>query len=286
MVNDNTWTLAGISSYCWLGYDGISPISFQLFVTVNNTRRLTNMYLFSTGVVSSYYKNNFAVKDFGNGLSATKYAFFFPDSNHEVMDHYPVTNVCCGTGNFNAYKKLYSVFPDVFDFDSVMPGMQIYHPGDFGENTPYQVAVKYHVKNIGISNLDRTAEFSSSGKLISTVFHSFGDIAIMDHEITHTWGAFIGNDLGQIESTTGSHWSPYTDIGGQLAYSYQSTSGEYVGYFVDNGDGPWQLIKDADERLYSPLELYIMGLIPLEQVPPIHILSGIDISNLVYVTAT
>jgi hypothetical protein len=285
-AGDNVWTLNDVSATCWFEPDGISRYSLQLNVTLNNTRNLTNTYYFTMGVVSSYYKNTFSVEELGNGLSATKYAFFILDSNHEVMDHYPVANVYCGTSNFAAYQKLYSVLPDVFDMAIVTPGMQIFHPGDFSENVPYEINVKNDVKHIGLPTIDRTAQFGSSGTLKSVIYHSFGDVSIMDHEMGHTWAAYLGSAWGLLGYDDASHWNEKTDIAGQMSRYYFTEDYQTIGHFMDNGDGTWKIIPNSTPEKYSQLELYAMGLIPPEQVPPMHVLSNIDASDPERVTAT
>jgi hypothetical protein len=285
-AGDNTWTADDVSPGCWFDQDGISTYMFQLYVTLDDNRTLTNGYLFSMGVVSSYYKDNFAVEDLGNGLSATKFAFFILDSNHEVMDQYPVANVYCGTSNFMAYKKLYSVLPDVFDMAIVTPGMQIFRPGEFSENVPYELTVKNDVRHIGMPITDRTAQFGSSGTLKSVIYHSFGDVSIMDHEMGHTWAAYLGSAWGLLGYDDASHWNEKTDIAGQMSRYYFTEDYQTIGHFMDNGDGTWKIIPNSTPEKYSQLELYAMGLIPPEQVPPIHVLSNIDASDPEHATAT
>jgi hypothetical protein len=237
-------------------------------------------------VVNSAYRDVFAVEEFGEGLSATAYAFFIDDAAHEVIDDYPVATVYCGTSNFMAYQKLYSVFPDVFDFAAVMPGMQLFRPDGFVENTPYEITVSDSAEHIGTSAIDQTATFGSSGRLRSTIYHSFGDIAIMDHEIAHAWGADIGESLGLVDED-GQHWNDLSDIGGQLGAYYFREDGQ-AGSFSYNGDGTWRFVDSIESQEsdpYAPLELYIMGLLPPGEVPPIHVLSNPDFSDLDRVTA-
>jgi hypothetical protein len=41
----------------------------------------------------------------------------------------------------------------------------------------------------------------------------------------------------------------------------------------------------AENEIYAPLELYIMGLAPAEDVPPMHVLSELDLTNSERITA-
>ncbi len=286
---DNVFTLSGAQLYCnpylvepqgtawWLGF---------LRVTLKDGRQQGNNYGISAGMVDSRFKGVFQVQDLGNGLSATAYAFFINDSRHEVMDGYPVTPVVCGKSNFEAYRKLYSILPDAFDFALLTPGMQILRPDGFGENVPYDVLVSNSVQHIGLPTMNNSAQFGSAGRLKSVIYHSFGSMAIFDHEVAHTWGAGIGTSLGLIEEGTAvqGHWNKLSDIGGQLG-AYYFSDGGLIGHFADNGDGTWRLIPNTEVEPYAPIELYIMGLIPPEQVPPIHILESPDLSNPTRITA-
>jgi hypothetical protein len=258
-----------------------------LRVQLTNGSTQENNYGITAGLVDQKYKNTFTVQDFGNGLSATAYAFFIVDDQHEVMDNYPLANVRCGTANYQAYQKLYSVLPDDFDIALVTPGMQIHRPDDLAENVPYNVLVSNAVQNIGLPIMDNTARFGSAGRLKSTIYESFGDIQIFTHEIGHTWGASIGKALELIDPTDlqGGHWNDLADMQGQMGAYYFDDTGA-VGHFAYNGDETWHLISNMVKEPYSPLELYMIGFIPPEEVPPIHILKNPNTSDLEHITAS
>jgi hypothetical protein len=289
VAGDNVFTLEGAQLYCnprdaeERGYDAWWGF---LRVRLKNGQELENNYGMTAGMVHQDFRDIFQVEQLGEGLSATAYAFFIEDSGHEVLDDYPVAELYCGKGNYEAFRKLYSVMPDAFDFVMLMPGMQLLRPDGFPENTPYAVLVSNAVQNIGVAIKDDTALFGSSGRLLSMIYHSFGSLAIFDHEVAHTWGAGIGTSLGLADTTSSGlgHWDKMSDIAGQLGEYYFHTSG-VVGRFHDNGDGTWRLVSNFEVEPYSPLELYVMGLIPPEEVPPIHILQSPDLSDLERITA-
>ena len=238
------------------------------------------------GLIDPKYKGVFEIRDLGNNLSATAYALFIRDDQHEVMDSYPVANVYCGTSNYMAYRKLYSVLPDTFDVAMIMPGMQILRPKDLYENVPYDVLVSNAVEHIGLNPYDETARFGSAGRLKSVVFNSFGEIGISTHEVGHTWGMHLGASLGLIENPNNplSHWSALTDIGGIMSAGYPDGAGGY-GRFQYNGDETWSWIPNTRWPPYSPLELYVMGMIPPEEVPPVHVLQSPNLTDLNRITA-
>jgi hypothetical protein len=244
-----------------------------------------NNYGMVAGLVDPKYKDSFSVHDFGNGLSATAYAFFIVDDKHEVIDNYPVASVYCGTSNYQAYRKLFSVLPDNFDFALVTPGLQIVRPSDLAENVPYNVSVSNAVQHIGLSITNNSAKFGSAGRLKSVVYESFGDIQIFDHEVAHTWGAAIGKTLGLLgNDPAGHHWNMLADMQGQLG-SYYFEPGGAVGHFAYNGDESWHLVSNFENEPYSPLELYMLGFIPPEEVPPVHILQSPNSSDINHITA-
>jgi hypothetical protein len=289
-AGDRVFTLAGVTLPA--DHSGSPGIGFHTWwgfirVELKDGTTLGNEYGMIIGQVDTEYKDQFPASQYGNGLSSTAYAFFIEDTAHKVLDGYPVANVYCGTKNFNAYKKLYSVFPDVFDMALLMPGMQIFRPKDLRENVPYNVTVSNNVRNIGIPRMDDTATFGSAGRLKSVQYQSFTSYEIVDHETTHTWGALLGKSLGLLEKLSGGeispHWNSHSDIGGQLGYFY--FEGDSVGQFAYNGNGTWRFRPNTENRAYSPLELYVMGLIPSAEVPDIHILKDPDITDPARVTA-
>ena len=277
---DNVFTLGGVVLPCSPNYiltrGGIDNWWGMLRVELDGGVQTGHNYGMVVGLVHQDFKNSFPIQDYGNGLLATAYAFFVQDVGHEVMDGYPITTLYCGTTNFAAYQKLYSVLPDDFDFAIVMAGMQIFRPSTLAENVPYDVLVSNSVQNIGMDLVDNTAQFGSAGRLKSVIYHSFGSMAIFDHEVAHTWGAAIGQSLGLLNEdyiVNQGHWNELADIQGQLG-AYFFESGGAVGHFAYNGDETWNLVANTEVEPYSPLELYLMGLVPPDEVPPVHILES------------
>jgi len=290
VAGDRVFTRSGIQLNCpsWrLGDRNWGTWWADAWVILQNSSRLDYDYDLRAGIVHHRMKNRYAVQSYGGGLSATNYAFFIQDAKHEVLGGYPVADIYCGKSNFEAYKKLYSVMPDAFDIAVLVPSMPIFDPDGFGENVPYQVQVRNDVEHIGLPIMNNTAAFGSAGRLKSVLYHSFGSIDILDHEIAHTWGAGIAASLGIIEEgmVARGHWKALSDIGGQLGYYYMAPGGQY-GHFAYNGDNTWRFVRNTVVEAYAPLELYVMGMIPPEQVPPVHILTNPNMSNLERITAS
>ena len=277
VAGDQVHTAAGVRLACdptRLRYDrAVGTWVGSLRVRLKDGRELARSGGVTAGLVDGRFKGAFRVQDFGEGLSATAYAFFIDDRRHEVIDSYPVAQVACGNTSLAAYHKLYSVLPDAFDLIAVTPGLPLYYPGGLGENPPYLVGVSNSVRRIGLPLADDTARFGSAGRLKAMIYHPFGHLDHFDHELAHTWGVGLGATLGLIaEGSPGRHhWSAEADIGGQLSIYY--TADSRMGRLAHNGDGTWRLIPpEESERLpYAPLELYAMGLLEAEAVPPVHI---------------
>ncbi len=247
-------------------------------------------YLLTLGIVEP--SHSFPSQQVGDGMFATEYAFFIiePDGESLAIDSWPLGAVKCGEGAFSATQKLYSVFPDMFDFVVVMPAVNILDPErNYVENSPYFVRAKNEIENIGIDLFDNTADFGSQGRLMGMIYHSWGDGQILDHEIGHAWSADIGESLGLTwcPDCGGNHWNPLATIGGQIAAFLFHPQVQYgAGHLKDNGNGSFRIERDPDDnQLYSELDLYIMGLIPASEVSPIKVLVNPNLSDHENVTA-
>ncbi len=234
-------------------YGGFSKWNGFIRVQLLDGAIKSNYYPFAVGVAHPDYRDAFEVEDLGAGLSATRYAFFIEDTGYEIVNDYPVAELRCGQSNFVAFQRFYSVMPDDFDFALVTPGMQLFRTGDLAENTPYEVNVSNNVQHIGMNIFDNTALFGSGGRLRSVIYHSFGDLAIMDHELGHAWAATIGSSLDLLDSEytdsnlTG-HWDEMADVEGQMGSYYFTATGE-VGHFsyqASDGLDFWKLTPNTE----------------------------------------
>ncbi len=87
-------------------------------------------------------------------------------------------------------------------------------------------------------------------------------LTVLSHELMHRFGAYVRYlkpDLTLSMALLGkdsAHWSYLLDTKGSLMYG----SG-----WRDNGDGTFT--ATAGQSVYSPLDLYLFGMIPKEQVP-------------------
>lgn len=268
-----------------MGFGGThSTYGFQTKIVKSSGKEETN---WEVGIGFVDKSQTFPTKRFGTNLLATQYAFLIVDPQGKALDaKIPLGEVKCGDTALYAFEQLYSVMPDVFDTVIVMPAAQIFDPSrDYAENVPYEVNVRNKIQHIGLPVFNSTAKFSSKGRLSSMVYHSFDEGAILDHEVGHRWSAFFGYGLELCGESPDSHWLEDTDIGGQMG-KFVLLPGGRSGQLVDNGDGTWRVERQPDDNnLYSKLDLYLMGLIPPGEVPPVHKLIKPNYSNPDRVTA-
>jgi hypothetical protein len=293
IAGDGIYTINGVdhnTANLTLFFGGTHNSWGRFHLKIEKTDNSVEEHWLSIGVVEE--NQQYEVTKLADDLYATQYAFFIVDAAGETLDitEWPLGNVRCGKENFEITQKFYSVMPDIFDFIITMPSHPIYKPDTFGENSPYFVRAKNEIQNIGIDIFNNTGEFGSAGRLIGTIYHSWGYGSILDHEIAHAWCADIGESLDLCRgenSGWSNHWNKYSDIAGQMAsFIANPDVATGAGHLLDNGDGTWRIEREPTDNMpYSMLDLYVMGLIPKEEVPPIHLLHDIDQTDPSAVTA-
>ena len=165
----------------------------------------------------------------------------------------------------------YEYFPDAFDFLLVTPATPVRLPGTSCiERVPNQIGVKNDVEGIGLSKFDSTRAWGSQGKLLSVVYHSFGPFNLLDHELGHTWMAYI-DSLTVNNGGCGVHWAEDQTIGGPMSL-WPKVVETAPGVFK----GETQNLSGDLDGLFSSLDLYLMGLKPLSEVPLIKRLNDAD----------
>lgn len=187
-------------------------------------------------------------------------------------------------------KEIYRHFRDDFDFIILVNDDWKLLTDVAG----FHAAVQLDVKGVGRELFDQTSLYGSSGRLKGNIFLN-GYRCIQSqgpflHELFHYWGAM---DIGQ------EHGDPngsYTDA---FHWGISSVDGSVGGFRLDllqrNVDGdpnkykagcsaieqygeqnPLRFAQAGVSNLhYPPLELYMMGLIPANEVEPIHIFKGV-----------
>lgn len=161
--------------------------------------------------------------------------------------------------------KDFLVFFSTFDY--AMP-----EPSDKG----FYLEVKNDTQGINRSILNNSAQYGSSGLLQGTI--DMGNITALtaatggakldetvftlNHELGHRWLAAVrykqpdGSLSNALIGKDNAHWSYLLDSKGSLMYGNG---------WKDNGNGTFTAV--ATQNSFSALDLYLMGMIPKEQVP-------------------
>ena len=177
----------------------------------------------------------------------------------------------------NVAREFYRTHND--DFDSLILFTNFESNLDLVGVLAFAINVQNDVLGIGNPNraeifpkFDHTAEYGSQGKLKSFLTmkslkvweddpleNTFGPatstLSVLTHEFGHTWIAFI--DPPVLLTRDRAHWNFFLHTSGSLL------GGNDI---QDNGDGSF--ITLAPKNIYSPLDLYLMGLLKTEEVPP------------------
>ena len=160
--------------------------------------------------------------------------------------------------NRTVARRYYDYFPDDRDF------LFIAKVFNTNGNAASFNTVRNDVEGIGLDFLDLSGEYGSAGVLQGVVNVYFGNATpgTLNHELLHRWAAFFDSSLNLTGS--GAHWGAIaagdTGFGGPPAYAgsfdlIESVSGNTYRALVNNSGA------------FGPLELYVMGLMGLDEVP-------------------
>jgi Tol biopolymer transport system component/flagellar hook assembly protein FlgD/fibronectin type 3 domain-containing protein len=181
-------------------------------------------------------------------------------------------------------REFYRTHKDEYDFLVIFSNFDFKMPAS--EVVGFYLGVKNDTKGIGKDLFDYTASFGSAGKLQGTI--DMGNLAnnvadpldpafehtlgTLNHEILHRWGAHLkfrdhnGQTSTALIGKDGAHWSYLLDTKGSLHYG---------GGWLDNGNGTFTATETR--TYFSPLDLYVMGMIDKSEVPPMVLIENPDL---------
>ena len=187
-------------------------------------------------------------------------------------------------------KDIYSKFEDVFDF------VMFLYNTDGEEFTlgGFSYDVNINIEGIGVGKINESSQYGSKGYLkgikhltLRTSLFSAGPFL---HELLHYWGAVnIGQEYATENGTykTDVHWGT-SDINGVLGgFDYNTLKRNVDG----NSQKYWATSTRAQEwgfdgfsqelsnGYFAPLELYLMGLLPSDSVPDMHVFNDVTVEN-------
>jgi subtilase family serine protease/Tol biopolymer transport system component/flagellar hook assembly protein FlgD/fibronectin type 3 domain-containing protein len=204
--------------------------------------------------------------DYGNVTVMESSGFYDarnPDGTNNVAPRQTIT-----TEFFKTHKDEYDFIVIFSNFDFKMPE---------SEARAFYSSIKNDVRGIGQQIFDNSALYGSNGKLQGTI--DMGNIAnnvsdplnpafertldTLAHEMLHRWGSYVrftdatGNLSSALIGKDNSHWSYLLDTQGSLEYGNQ---------WLSNGNSTFT--SGFNRKYYSPLDLYLMGVIDKSKVPP------------------
>jgi hypothetical protein len=154
-------------------------------------------------------------------------------------------------------QHIYVAFPDdPFDFAVVFATRTT------GDGIPRSLGIANDVGGINLARFDNSASYGSAGRLQQVVFQNGKTLGLeINHELGHRWAAYLNKPALNLSLPTGFHWGASDHVG-------QMGNGPYLeaeagGYRVGNGGGA----DHFESNPFSMLELYLMGLVPPEEVP-------------------
>jgi MYXO-CTERM domain-containing protein len=179
---------------------------------------------------------------------------------------------------------VYSELPDEFDFITILI--------DWTVNVPfaYYLPLSNETRGIGLANVPPYMDTfdQTEGKLQGFIFMNnwrfyMGDTQNLSRivwlqEIGHRWGSFVGFDKGDGEGTRldllgrdQAHWS---------YFMHTQNSALEGNDWQDNGDGSFTTLSNSSRMTYGSLDLYLMGVLPSEEVEPFFFIDDPDARNL------
>jgi hypothetical protein len=170
-----------------------------------------------------------------------------------------------------------------------------------GTYNAYYSSIRNDVKNIGRAVMDNSRQCGSNGVLMGFANMNTADkwksfvgrnpldgqpfgipllelwpLGVITHEIGHQWIAYIDKPVNGAMLVTDpnsvyrSHWDPFVDNGGSIMYGNnwaQITPGIDTTIFGKHIVVPATYTSVALPGGFTPLDKYLMGIIPSNQVP-------------------
>ena len=187
-------------------------------------------------------------------------------------------------------KDIYSKFEDAFDFILFLYNTS----GEDFAIGGLSYEINRDIEGIGADKINRSALYGSKGRLkginhltLRTSLFSAGPFL---HELAHYWGAVdIGQEYALVDGSyrESAHWGT-SDIDGILGgFNYQTLKRNVDG----NPQKYWATSTRAQEwgfdgfsqnlsnGYFAPIELYLMGLLPAESVPDMHVFHDVTLEQ-------
>lgn len=189
------------------------------------------------------------VKDYDQNIRAGEYVV---SVKHSLKGNFP--------NFYKDDKEILSLFYKYFNDDRDFILIPVLFPSEQlgGSHT----TIKNYVSGTGSKIFDNSWQFNSTGKLLGLVniFYQFNNFGLINHELLHQWAVHTDQSLF-LNRANDSHWG---------IIEMESTgfgNSDIVKQILPIGDSLYYTIKNqTNDTKCSMLELYLMGLIPLDSV--------------------
>jgi hypothetical protein len=178
-------------------------------------------------------------------------------------------------------KKIYSVFPDAFDFFVYFSTYRMEYMPPSAPDTVIGIhqSLQVDFTGTGQAEFNDSSSCGSAGRLLGiNALDSYKmTTGLCTHEILHQWGSY----MPAFPFSDGEHYVSASNVGSPLGGSV----------WDDNGDGSWTLDCAGGTEL-DPFDQYLLGLIGTNAVPPLRVYSstsniycgGVIASNIITTT--
>jgi hypothetical protein len=157
---------------------------------------------------------------------------------------------------------------DLFDFLAVIATVTT-------NNNRVYIGLRNDITGIGSTVFNNSAAYGGTGKIRGMM--SFPIDGLFDgaeqgfmHEMGHSWINYASDPLLQ----PGPHWPLSTMAHGTMGFNIAGSNvgGNFPFTLTSLGNGTVRVNTAAQTDIFTPLDLYIMGLVPSTDVPPMFIL--------------
>jgi hypothetical protein len=190
-----------------------------------------------------------------------------------------VLNIRADTASVNAYASVTTralqFLGDRFDVVSIIAPV-------YSNNNRNYVGLRNDIGGIGAQLFNTSAAWGGQGTLRGVVsfpiadYFDGADVGSI-HEVGHSWINYASAD--PILKATVPHWPLSTMAYGIMGFSIGGGSGGQGGTFgwtiAPAGAGTVRVNSAPDATVFTPLDLYLMGLLPKDSVTPMYVLSSV-----------
>ena len=229
--NDDPWDFGTSTQYPALKYQNLSP---------NNQRGSNNnaaSALDATAQESWIYNDN---------------VFVLPVTENLVTGELPLSDYVVG---------FHQHFEDAFDFLFSISNLD-YREDETRRYSGLHISLRNDVTGMGKATFSPSSRWGTADHLKGVLHFTYYEAVRNSpslHEVFHLWANYV------IPSTYSGHWG-FSSADGQLG-------GFDIDQLVDHGSGQytagdfWPIANGGNLVPYSPIELYLAGFIPPEDVP-------------------